>query len=429
MLGGFDSTVGVGQGERQPIKQVVALPQQKSVPLPQLDSKLPDNGVKNLLNALTSPAPQRYTKLTSSDQQIVDLAKLVTAKDAIVEQQRTELKATENDLASTSAKLKDRESELTQERARIEAQNHELEILRALAKEQTYLCSQVQTLTKENQSLSKDLVDKDKQIEHDNEIKENLEKALRVMKDEKAALENEVHSLRGQLELSTHRLSELELLAEAVGVDDGQAVKTYAQLQNDFASSNSQLEELTVVKANLDKDLSESQSKIEELNQLSASLAAENSALSQKSSELESKCASIERHLTTLEQKWTTKITERTDHLTTDKQALEEEVNDLRSRQSELTALTDRLASEALRASERAKQTELEKDELKKQLEAVDNVWQEKLAAEKNYCKEETDYLRSDLSESQKRVAELTTLIDRFATDARNHERLVIDML
>jgi len=66
---------------------------------------------------------------------------------------------------------------------------------------------------------------------------------------------------------------------------------------------------------------------------------------------------------------------------------------------------------------------------VKKQLAAVENVWQEKLTSEQNYWIQETDYLRSDLIESQRRVAELTALTDRFATDARNHEKLVIDML
>jgi hypothetical protein len=41
----------------------------------------------------------------------------------------------------------------------------------------------------------------------------------------------------------------------------------------------------------------------------------------------------------------------------------------------------------------------------------------------------ENEYLRIDLHDAHARIAELTTLVNHFAADARNNERTVIDML
>ena len=74
-------------------------------------------------------------------------------------------------------------------------------------------------------------------------------------------------------------------------------------------------------------------------------------------------------------------------------------------------------------------QTSKEKSELNEKLQKIDQKWLSSFNEQKENMQRENEYLKADLKEAQNRIAELSFLTDRLASDAKNSEHLVADIL
>ncbi|KAK6023124.1 hypothetical protein OSTOST_11151, partial [Ostertagia ostertagi] len=90
---------------------------------------------------------QSGRRLTPIEQQFVDLAKISTAKDAIIDQQRIEMRKTNELLQKGEIESKTNQNRCEELEARLRALDDELGMLRKMGSEQEYLGDKVKELT------------------------------------------------------------------------------------------------------------------------------------------------------------------------------------------------------------------------------------------------------------------------------------------
>uniref|UniRef100_A0A914Y1K7 Uncharacterized protein n=1 Tax=Panagrolaimus superbus TaxID=310955 RepID=A0A914Y1K7_9BILA len=159
------------------------------------------------------------SNLTPLEQQFVDLARISTAKDSIIETQRAEIRKIHDELHALKKKTKEVKEELQRSELRCRAQDEELTMLRNLGKEQTYMCDRVNDLTKRLVE-AKDETDKitaELNAKIELEItkattleKESNEKSLKITEFEAilGRIQHENYDLKKDLEISDAKLIE-----------------------------------------------------------------------------------------------------------------------------------------------------------------------------------------------------------------------------
>uniref|UniRef100_A0A914ZF90 TAR DNA-binding protein 43 N-terminal domain-containing protein n=1 Tax=Parascaris univalens TaxID=6257 RepID=A0A914ZF90_PARUN len=216
--------------------------------------------------ASTPPDDQRFTPL---EQQFVDLARISTAKDTIIEQQRSDIKAANEKFELKAKELKQALDELSKSEKRCNAQEEELNVLRNLSKEQTYMCEKVNELTKR-------LLDADeiiaKQKAEINDILRRLtesETEREASAAKVAELTVEVEAAKGTIEDLESRIDKLKPLAEIREITDDEEVLSYVKMSESLASLRTKNEKL-------EGDMKEMEEKYSQLNQIYTEVVAEN---------------------------------------------------------------------------------------------------------------------------------------------------------
>lgn len=216
--------------------------------------------------ASTPPDDQRFTPL---EQQFVDLARISTAKDTIIEQQRSDIKAANEKFELKAKELKQALDELSKSEKRCNAQEEELNILRNLSKEQTYMCEKVNELTKR-------LLDADEMIAKQKAEISDILKRLTESETEREAsaakvaeLTVEVEAAKGTIEDMESRIEKLKPLAEIREITDDEEILSYVKMSESLASLRTKNEKL-------ESDMKEMEEKYNQLNQIYTEVVAEN---------------------------------------------------------------------------------------------------------------------------------------------------------
>ncbi|VDK42596.1 unnamed protein product [Anisakis simplex] len=353
-------------------------------------------------------------KITPLEQQFVDLARISTAKDTIIEQQRSDIRMLNDKMEMKNKELNEALDELSKSERRCNAKEEELIILRNLSKEQTYMCEKVNELTKR-------LLDSEQIITEQKSRSNSLIERIRELEEQKAQARTQLEQSTAELQSTQIKAKDLEVrvqklqpLAERRQIVDDEQILTYAEMSDS-------VDALTKQNQKLENELKEVQEKYNQLNQIYTEVVVENTkALLKKSSD------DVGVKITDGESKAHSGSTEGNakNALTwqEERKALKSELLASENKVAELTRMVHALTSEAANSEHRATEAIATRDELRRSL---DTKIQESVLEER----QKADYLRHDLKEAQRRVAELNSLIADFSSDARNSRRDVTDLL
>ncbi|MFH4975561.1 hypothetical protein AB6A40_002270 [Gnathostoma spinigerum] len=132
----------------------------------QITSK--SEGMKQLLTTLVQrqssveAGDTEQKQLTPVEQQFIELARISTAKDTIIERQRTELNSIQKKMDQLERSLDAARDDLRKSGRRIDTQEEELSILRKLSHDQTFICEKINELTRRNKE-TEDLVNRQRE--------------------------------------------------------------------------------------------------------------------------------------------------------------------------------------------------------------------------------------------------------------------------
>ncbi|RCN42362.1 hypothetical protein ANCCAN_11659 [Ancylostoma caninum] len=288
----------------------------------------PDSGLENekQVVATETAEPQTQTaiqererllqksgrKLSPIEQQFVDLAKISTGKDVIIDQQREEMRKANEKLIQGEKELRIQQEKCGDLEARIRAMDDELNMLRKLSTEQNYLGDKVKELTSR-------LLDKETELAR---TREELEAKNRRLNDELREAREKNSSLALSLETATakatelseqlqlaivsrevlsNELAQLRPLANAIDINNADGVLAYLD-----ALENAKRHEVQAAKAQAAAN--EIQSRFDELNELQTSVILDNTRLHARNTELEERVANFEKELQSLNDDWKKQI-------------------------------------------------------------------------------------------------------------------------
>jgi predicted RNase H-like nuclease (RuvC/YqgF family) len=325
-------------GRRSPVEKIDSIKQIiQSVRVQKQDINLSKSEALQRTAAALEAAD--LSNLTPLEQQFVDLARISTAKDSIIETQRAEIRKLQEELHDLKKKARETKEELQRSESRCRAQDEELTMLRNLGKEQTYMCDRVNDLTKR----------------------------LVEAKDETDKITEELNT-KIELEIVKSKLFEKECQEKSAKIEELETALDRAQhevydLKKDLEISDSKLIEQSLQFA----------SATEERAGIQDFLASENTTLIEKNEKLQQKCEELTKKCEEMESLWNQKIhealkqeTERNNHLTEESKEQEKKI-------AELSSMIDQMARENNELNRRFETVKLDRDEIRRSLAMADS--------------------------------------------------------
>ncbi|CAJ0931773.1 unnamed protein product, partial [Mesorhabditis belari] len=384
---------------------------------------------------LLKSAPE---KLSPIEQQFIDLARISTGKDAIIDGQREELKKEKELVENVNKKFTSMETELSACKERLGAQEEELSLLRGMSAGQMNTNEKVQ-------SLSMQLLAKDDELsncrgEHARRVaelsQENLQVKERVaelsqenrqVKERNEILTSELDKARNSADLyrieaqkldSDQQLLEAELgvlreIRDELRIESPEMATKWRQRMESLAKSADDHEKLKTAYERIE-------TQHHEIQELSSKLTDENSRLMTRNRELTERVEKFEQEFDVINQKWKETTKEKEQIWEEMKITLEKDLEAKRRELEEVQATLSTVASDAATNAQRISELEHSRDELRRLLDANEYKFQEPL-------KRQIRTLSDELSESQERCKQLNSLVTNLTSDARNSQQDVTD--
>ncbi|PAV81991.1 hypothetical protein WR25_00628 [Diploscapter pachys] len=353
--------------------------------------------------------------LTPIEMQFVDLARISTGKDAIIEKLREEIKQLHDSLKERERELKEKELFCTDLQSRQKAQEEELALFRKLSAENVYTGNQIA-------SLSDRLAEKDNQF---TEYRKNAENEITELKNElneaakKSCAQNDNIEKQkeniAELTAELNRLEQSQVEFESLRKSSNAEIETNGQMRAEIERLQKENEDLT-------ERLKEMTTAWEETNSLESGLVKENTAMKEKIAELEHRLSNYDETLSRLNEDWKSQVNEKQEEWSRTRTQLETEMESLRSQVAQQQKLLDEMTREATEAMRRAETLEAARSELLERANASEFKNQEGL-------KRQVRQLSEDLRYAEDKVAELTGLVASLATDAHSTRRDISDLL
>ncbi|WKX96284.1 hypothetical protein Q1695_012604 [Nippostrongylus brasiliensis] len=369
---------------------------------------------------------QEGRKLSPIEQQFVDLAKISTGKDVIIDQQREQLRKNDELLQKSEIEAKAQQERCAALEGRIQTLDDELNMLRRLSHEQNYLGDKVKELTSR-------LLDKETQLTR---TREELEAKNSHLKEELREVRQKCSSLSLNLETSTAKISELseqlqlaivsrdllsnELaqlrpLANAIDINNADGVLAYLD-----ALEMSKQHQAEAVRAQAMAN--EIQIQYDELNELQTNVIQDNTKLLERNHELEARVANFDKELQNLNEEWKKKVHKEKQEWDEERRDIEAECCQMKKQLVDLQDVLATVTRDATENSRRVNELQQSRDELKRALDTSEFKVQEPL-------KRRIRTLTDDLRESEQKVSELTGLVASLTADAHNSQRDIGDIL
>uniref|UniRef100_A0A914EJT8 TAR DNA-binding protein 43 N-terminal domain-containing protein n=1 Tax=Acrobeloides nanus TaxID=290746 RepID=A0A914EJT8_9BILA len=292
--------------------------------------------IKQMVNSLMrkresrSPNHEADEALTPLEHQFVELAKISTGKDMIIEAQRKEIVELNEKINHLTKKVTEAQSEIDRVQLRCNAQEEELDILRSLSKEQTYMCEKVNELTK-----------------HLVETKEISNAQIQQLEDKLAIEYSRNDELLKQNAESSKHIGELE-----------------EQLAKSETSILDLRAEIDTIKENLSEKTDELSKRCSQSGFLEEELSRDNTRLLERCKELEKKLNTLTKQLDEIDVVWKKKLDDAVQVELEKYAILSRECDVQRTRIAELTSLADQMSRENANLLKRFEEAKNERTEL-----------------------------------------------------------------
>uniref|UniRef100_A0AC34R972 TAR DNA-binding protein 43 N-terminal domain-containing protein n=1 Tax=Panagrolaimus sp. JU765 TaxID=591449 RepID=A0AC34R972_9BILA len=290
-------------------------------------------------NRTAADLEQHYSSLTPLEQQFVDLARISSAKDTIIESQRNELRTLNEQLQEIKKKSREMKDEMMKLDAKCRAQDDELIMLKNLGKEQAYMCERVNELTKQL-----------------NQTKEDYEKIITNLN---LQLENEKHEnkkLNVEIDEKNQKINQLEMELDEMKNERDEFINKLKHLNTKLDEQSLQFEKSFCEQADLQ-----------------TSLTIENTNLLEKNETLRKKCEELTKKCSEIETLWNQKIQEAIKTEVEKNKILAEESYEQEKKISELNGMVDQMAHENNELNRRFDEIKLERDDLRRHLALLES--------------------------------------------------------
>ncbi|CAB3403736.1 unnamed protein product [Caenorhabditis bovis] len=354
--------------------------------------------------------------LTPLEQQFLDLARISTAKDQIIESHRQEIAKLNERIREFDKEAKHRNAQLETANAKIAAQEAELEILRNLGgqfNESKETAAELRNNVEQMTDELKTLRAKIEQLHKENEeLRENNEASYNRNRE----LAENLEVMKTSKEILSKELNQLRPFAEA------------AELMQDLENVPNYIETLERNKQLLEEnetcknEIESSKKAFIELQNVHYPMAEEMEKLRQRNEDLEQHLSHVDEEIKCLNENWAKELRDKQNEWDQIKTDAEAELFSLRDQIAHLQNIVECASREAAEQARRADELEHNIQEIRQKTTAAHIKKQDELTRK-------VRTLTEQLEEAESRVAELNVLVTSLAQDAHSSRRDIADLL
>ncbi|UMM17129.1 hypothetical protein L5515_013832 [Caenorhabditis briggsae] len=353
--------------------------------------------------------------LSPLEQQFLDLCRISTAKDQIIDSNRQEISKLNESLRNLEKRLKENEASLKESNGLVECKQQELDMVSEALKKLEESRHTISELSQKSGNLEDNVTELELKLvnlEEENQgLKANLETSHNRIKE----MSETISMLTSSKEILAKELDQLRPFAEAAGIEDYENVPTFIHAIHENKELHKMNERMRV-------ETEESKENNKQMQSIHSEVFEENAKLRNRNEDLERRFAHVDEELTCVNENWAKELKEKQQDWDKVKYAAESEVLSLREQLVHLQSILESATREAAENARRVSELEHERHEIRRLSDAVHIKTQEDLSRQVRILKER-------LAESDSQVAELNVLVSSLAADATASRREISDLL
>ncbi|CAI5440829.1 unnamed protein product [Caenorhabditis angaria] len=360
----------------------------------------------NTLQNIQTRLENKADDLTQLEQHFLDLARISTAKDEIIQANRAKIAEISRDSQGIAERLREFE-------AKCAAQEEELAILRGLGGEFGATKEDLAELVKQRAELETAVTELQLKLMQTQEENESNRGRLETSQNRIKELADQLELLQTSKSLLNHELSQLRPFAEAAAIED------FSEIPKFIAT----LDENRKLREELAKKREESEmtrGAFDELNNVQTPIFEENLKLRKRNDDLSRRFEHVDEEIKCLNENWAKEMREKTNDWMMLRTELENEILQQREQIQHLQHFLEAATREAAENARRI--SEIETASAKK-------TATQHASRVETELREKVRNLSEDLSESQRCVADLNILVANLASDANMSRRDISDLL
>ncbi|CAI2343395.1 unnamed protein product [Caenorhabditis sp. 36 PRJEB53466] len=354
-------------------------------------------------------------ELTPLEQQFLDLCRISTAKDQIIDANRQEISKLNESLRAVEKDLKETEANLAEANGMIDCKQQELEMVREALSRLEESRHTIRELNQKSGNLEENVTELQLKLMNFEEENQGLKAQLETSQNRIKEMADAISMLSSSKELLAKELDQLRPFAEAAGIEDYENIPTFIQAIQEN-------KELQKENTKLKTESEETQENNNQMQSIHSEVFEENAKLRNRNEDLERRFAHVDEELTCVNENWAKELKEKQQDWDKIKYQAESEVFSLREQLGHLQAILEAATREAAENARRVSELEHERHEIRRLSDAVHIKTQEDLSRQVRILKER-------LAESDSQVAELNVLVSSLAADATASRREISDIL
>ncbi|EGT55653.1 hypothetical protein CAEBREN_26251 [Caenorhabditis brenneri] len=285
--------------------------------------------------------------LSPLEQQFLDLCRISTAKDQIIDANRQEITKLNENLRNLEKSLKENEVNLTEANAMVECKQQELEMVREALKQLEESRKTISELNQKSGDLGNNVTElqlKLMNVEEENHgLRANLETSQNRIKE----MSESISMLTSSKEILAKELDQLRPFAEAAGIEDYENIPT-------FIHAIQENKELQKVNQRMLLETEEAKESHQQMQSIHTEVFEENVKLRNRNEDLERRFAHVDEELTCVNENWAKELKEKQQDWDKIKYAAESEVLSLREQLVHLQAILESATREAAENARRS---------------------------------------------------------------------------
>ncbi|KAF1766476.1 hypothetical protein GCK72_006433 [Caenorhabditis remanei] len=352
--------------------------------------------------------------LSPLEQQFLDLCRISTAKDQIIDSNRQEISKLNETLRNLEKNLKENEMNLKEANAMVECKQQELDMVSEALKRLEESRHTISELNQKSGDLEGNVTELQMKLMHFEEENQGLRANLETSHNRIKEMADSISMLTSSKDILAKELDQLRPFAEAAGIEDYENIPT-------FIHAIQENKELQKVNEKMKIETEESKENSKQMQSIHAEVFEENAKLRNRNEDLERRFAHVDDELTCVNENWAKELKEKQQDWDKIKYAAESEVLSLREQLVHLQSILESATREAAENARRVSELEHERHEIRRLSDAVHIKTQEELTRQVRILKER-------LAESDSQVAELNVLVSSLAADATASRREISDL-
>lgn len=243
-------------------------------------------------------------ELNPLEQQFLDLCRISTAKDQIIDANRQEISKLNETLRGLEKDLKEHEVNLTEAKALIQCKQYELDLISDALKKLEESRHKISELNKKSGDLEENMTElqlKLMSVEEENQgLKAQLETSHNSMKE----MTESIQMLTSSKDILAKELDQLRPFAEAAGIEDYENIPT-------FIHAIQENKELQKENVKMKIETEETKENHKQIQSIHAEVFEENAKLRNRNKDLERRFAHVDEELTCVNENWAKELKEK----------------------------------------------------------------------------------------------------------------------